>query len=289
MIKIPILTLLVTFLCCTFALHAGDIIREGGLGSGKHFPYELTRWQGKEQLITKLTKGGEVYEFVRVSKEEFHVRQAGADAEVFFKFNTEFQDGGVILSEGKLVDLLKTQENVTALMYGEQGYFLIEAAKKAPEPKKGQIYIISKPIRVQNWHRTFVAVSTDYYLDLDEVRYPLSTKIASARLLEPRKMEFVYRDKNGNEGNTDIFFYREDTLFKNGKELRKALVLNGISDETYWLKSMERALNDKDERAEYLKYYTKDELISAFSNASSPEIHKKLIELLDQVYTPPKK
>lgn len=287
--KIPIFILLVTVFCIKYAACADDNTRAGGLGSGVHFPYELKRWHGKEQLVTKLEKAGEVYEFVRVSKEEFHVRQSGSAAEVFFKFNTEFPDGGVILSQGKLVDLLKKQETVSALMYGDNGYFLIEASLKTPVPKKGQIYIIPKPIRVNNWKRNFVAVSTDYYLDLEEVRYPLSTKIASARLLEPRKIEFVYRDKNGKEGATDIFFYKEDTLFKNGKELRKALTMDGSSNETYWLESMERALHDKDERAEYLKYYAKDELISAFSNASSPEIHKKLVKLVDQVYALPKK
>ncbi len=288
--KISISTLLVAFLCIKYAACADDNIHNGGLGTGQHFPYELTRWHGKEQLVTKLEKAGEVYEFVRVSKEEFQVRQAGAAGELFFRFNTEFTEGGVILANGKLVDMFKTQDTATALMYGEQGYFLIEASKKTPELKKGQIYILPKQIRVENWHRTFLARSRDYYQGIDSVRYPLSDKIVSVRLLDPRKIEFVYKDPSNKEGVADVFFYKGDTLIKNEKELvKRALVTDCISKDETWISELERALHDKDERAEYLKYYAKDELISAFSNASSPEIQKKLIELVEQVYASPKK
>ena len=288
--KIPIFTLLVTVLCFEYAACADDHTSVGGLGSGEHFPYELTRWHGKEQLVTKLEKAGAVYEFVRVSKEEFQIRQAGDTPDVFFKFNTELNDGGVILMNGKLVDLLKTQDKVAALMYGDSGYFLIEASQEIPELKKGQIYIISKPIRAQNWHRTFMARSRDYYHGADEVRYPLSDKVASAKLLDSRKIEFIYKDLHGKAGNADVCFYKDATLFKNNKEVvKEAIVTDYISDDKSWLSGLERMLQDKDVRAIRTKYYDKHELISAFSNASSPEIHKKLIELVEQVYASPKK
>ncbi len=287
--KTTVFALLFGFFCFACEARSADVAGGEGLGSGEHFPYDLKIWKGKEQLVTRLAKKSEVYEFVRVSKEEFQVRQSGDAGEIFFRFNTEFLDGGVILANGRLVDLLKTQETVSALMYGDQGYFLIEATKNAPELKRGQIYIIPKPIRVHHWNRTFLARSTDYYQDLMEVRYPLSEKIASASLLESRKIEFVYRDQNGKKGVADVFHFKGDTLFKNGKELRKAVVFEFIGNEKSWLSGLESALHDKDSRAKHQKYYDKDELLLAFSNASSTEIHKKLVTLVEELYGQTKK
>lgn len=260
----------------------------GALGEGEHATYDLNVWKGKEQLITKLTKGGELFEFVRVSKEEFQIRQAGEEGEIFFKFSTEFDDRGVILEQGKMVDILRSQDTVTALFYGNSGYFLIEASNKPPELKKSQVRLIPKPVRVHNWTRTFRVWATDYYADTD-IGDEISHKVTSAKLADFRKIEFIHRDRNGKATPADIFTFQGETLYKNGKEHRKVPVNNFITEEGELLSNFERALHDVNIRAKFLKYFDKAELISVFSNASTPQIQERLMELVEKVYEQPKK
>jgi hypothetical protein len=258
-----------------------------GRGKGVHHTYRMEEWDGHAQAITRLDKADASYEFIRITKNCFQIQKAGPAPEVLFSFDSSFKDGGVIENDGMLVDVIEDENEVSALMYGTRGYYMATAAKAPPVLAQGFFYYVPKPLRVKNWHLLSSVRSRDYYESIKDVRYPLSEKIAEARLLKPGTIEFTFRDRDGVVHKPDVFSLNGRMLLKNGVEVRGSMVRTYVFSEQEFLDSLEdKRLSDAVIKELFLQTFgDKKEFMSAISNFKNKDVHSKLEKRFDSVFS----
>lgn len=263
---------------------SADEVISGGLGSGEHRPYKIDEWSGSEQLITRLKKPSDVYEFVRVSRDAFEIRLGSGKSEVLFRFNRLFNDGGSIWNEAKLIDIFRDKDHVSALMYGERGYYLVAASAKSPLLEKGEFYAQPKLLQVENWYLVSSVHSRDYYGDR-EVRYPLSSKIGSVKLLGPNVIEFTYRQADGKDLAPDVFSFKGNQLLKNGREDGEVVIWRLKTDEEELIRYLKMIESDEDLRKMLLNTFTtKEDFLSYVSNYRVKKNYDEIKERVEKAF-----
>lgn len=216
-------------------LSYADPIKTGCYGSGEHFVDSIEIWGGEEETISRVTRKDLTYEFKRISKEEFQIRDA-SNKEVIFRFHKNFSVGKNFLSNTKLVDIYRNADGISALLYSEAGYCLVSASKNPPSLEKGRFLLQPLMIKVDGWHYVFSIPIRDYYQERD-IGQPAHSKIKEVKLTGLEAIEFTYQSPKGGPAETDTFitksgeFIEKDgriirgdaKLFKNGKMIGSSI------------------------------------------------------------------
>lgn len=255
-----------------FNICCADTSKNGYYGTGEHYIDNVDQWSGKEEVITRLAKKEATYEFMRINEDEFLIRDQ-TSKEVFFKFHRIYGRGRAFVRSTKLVDVYRDNDQITALLFCDHGYFLISTAKKQLPLEKGRFPLISKVEKAEGWNVRFYVPTLDYYEDRD-IGASLKSKIAAVKLTGLEAIQFTYKSPKGDATETDTFTFAncklvskgarlqpEADLLKNGKFLR-SVARESERDETQMAHDLEKTSNEDIRKLFPLIIGNKEEFLS---------------------------
>ncbi|MCB1122891.1 MAG: hypothetical protein KJT03_15155, partial [Verrucomicrobiae bacterium] len=167
------------FFSMTSSHGEGEVKLSGAYGGGLHRYYDLTQWDGKEQVVSRLKKGDHVILFVRVSKEDFEVKDGEDGTQIFFRFNSRLDSMSPGLQSAFLVDFIRKNDEAAILMLGSRGYFYMRSSAVAPKVIPPKHFFPNKKLIPTEWFPRFIMPARDYYPEVPGI---VSEKVIEAKL-----------------------------------------------------------------------------------------------------------
>lgn len=265
---IPLLSV-ITHFC-----HA-DPVKDGCYGAGEHLVDNIETWSGSEEVISRVKNGDITYEFIRISEQEFQIKDTSSK-ELFFRFNKNFGIGESFLSNTKLVDIYREKDKISALLFCEAGYYLISASKSIPPLEKGRYLANPAVTKVDGWHFAFCVSNQDYYWNRDIGESSVQSKIKAVKLTGIETIQFTYQSPKGGPTETDTFITKsgkfieengriepeDGSLFKNGVKIGSS-GFSAESDETQFVYLFNELMALKDVKETVIQFSgNKEEFLS---------------------------
>lgn len=261
--------------------------RPGPFGTGEQFTFDFDRWEGKEVVITRLIKENEVFIFARTTKDRFEIRSRAREraaknpnGEVLFGFD---RTCGVDLFRGKLADVFREGDRVTALLYGPQGYTVHFATKKKPVLERGKFLLVPKAMKTPEWYWIGCIYNHAYY-SFDELDGGIDAKIASAKLVGLEKIEFRLKDRDGNSKAPDVFSFSDNKVIRNGVDDGRILRA-GVIDEEKILEDLSKESDNEIRNAILQLADHKEEFLKIiFENHRNKATYEAIKTRVDQAF-----
>ncbi len=199
------------------------------LGLGEHL--QNPEWNGKELILSKLHKGEDLITLVRVSLSDYVVRSEKS-SEVFFKMTNKIDFFSPGLPNSFLVDFRRNSEYVTALMYGDRGYYCVKASIRPMVVDPPNHWLPIKMLETKKWYLTEAIKITDPYPD----SIGAESGIIATRLNDTGQIEFQLTQDDQKPNIVDVISFgteRKKTeqgkwiqLLKNGEKWQDSPVWN---------------------------------------------------------------
>lgn len=278
------LSIFIVLFCACQAFASDENVSPRPYGAGNQYPHEYESWDGAEKIVTKIEKGDVTYLLSRTSKDIFEIKTQAVKAELFFRLDLNVINQPLLSPyDVKLVDVYRDNNSISALLFGNTGYYLVNSSLKKLASKKGEFLFFSKIVKIEKWNIQYDVAWLDFYQD-DHMLNCADSKISSIKLTGLNKIECIYKRRKDKTSAPDLFLIEGDKLIKNGVAVWPVYRSMPI-DEVRYLKDLDSA-SDENVRTIVVKYAeNKDNFLKIIlENSRDPKNYEAIKARVDKAF-----